>query len=76
VASAITDIVLSAINSRESFKNILIDESGASCHYCSSDEGIFDQTTISEMIKDGNGSTMRTEKVIKLRSCVLQCNGS
>jgi hypothetical protein len=27
------------------------------------------------MITGGNGSTMKAEKVGKLRSCFLQCNG-
>jgi hypothetical protein len=50
VATATTDIFLSAINSHESFKNLWIEDSGAFCHYCNSDEGLFDQVTISEMI--------------------------
>jgi hypothetical protein len=75
VASPTTDIVLSAINSHESFKNTSIDESGASCHYCNSHEGLFEQAIISEMNAVGNGSTMKAEQVGKLRSCVLQCGG-
>jgi hypothetical protein len=75
MASVTTDIVLSTINSHESFKNIWIAYDGASCHYCNSDEGLFDQKTISETITVGNGSTMMAEKVGKLRSCVLQCGG-
>jgi hypothetical protein len=44
VKSATTDIVLSAINSHKSFKNIWISDSGALCHYFNSDEGLFNQT--------------------------------
>jgi hypothetical protein len=40
-----------------------------------SDEDLFFQTTITEIITIGNGSTMKAEKVGKLRWCVLQCNG-
>jgi hypothetical protein len=43
MASTTTDIVLSTNNSHESFKNIWIGDSGVSCHYCNSDEGLFDQ---------------------------------
>jgi hypothetical protein len=75
VAIATTNTVLSAINSHEPFKNIWIGDSRASCNYCNSDEGLFDQTTISKMINIGNRSRMKSEKVGKLRSCVLQCDG-
>jgi hypothetical protein len=75
VASDTRGIVFSAINSHESFKNIWIGDSGASCHYCKSDKGMFDQTTISEMIRVGHGSSMKVEKVGTLRSCIIQLNG-
>jgi hypothetical protein len=58
-----------------SFKNIWIGDSGASCHCCNNEEGLFDQAGISEMITVGNGSTMKTENFVKLRNCVLQCYG-
>jgi hypothetical protein len=60
---ATTDIVLSAINSHEYFKNIWNGDSGASCHYCNTYEGLLDQTLFSEMVTLGNGSTMKAEKV-------------
>jgi hypothetical protein len=75
MARATTDIGLDAIKLHASFKNIWIGDSEASCHYCNSDEGLFDQVTISRMIAVGSGSTMKAEKGVKLRSCVLQCNG-
>jgi hypothetical protein len=56
------DIVLSVIISHESFNKIYIGGSGASFHYCNSDEGLFDQATISEMIRVGNESIMKFEK--------------
>jgi hypothetical protein len=73
--NATTDIALSVIDSHESFNNIWIADSGASCHFCNSDEGLFDQATISEMITVGNGSTRKAEKVGKLRIYILQCDG-
>jgi hypothetical protein len=75
VPSATTNIVLSAINSYESFKNIWIGDSGEFCHYWNSEEGLLDQATNSKMITVGNTSTMKAEKVGNLRSCVLRYNG-
>jgi RNase P subunit RPR2 len=75
MARATTDIGLDAVKLHASFKNIWIGDSEASCHYCNSDEGLFDQATISRMIAVGSGSTMKAEKGVKLRSSVLQCNG-
>jgi predicted RNA-binding protein with PIN domain len=57
MASARKDF-LSTISSYESFKIICIGGIGISCHYCNSNEGIFDRETISEMITVGNGSTI------------------
>jgi hypothetical protein len=71
MASATTDTVLTAINSHESFKNIWTIDSGASCHYCNSDEDLFDQTTIFEMIIVGNRNTMKSEKFGKHRNYVF-----
>jgi hypothetical protein len=71
MASATTDIVFGAINPHESCKKILIGHSGAFCQYFNSDEGLFDQITISEMITIGNGSKLKAEMVGKLRKCVL-----
>jgi hypothetical protein len=75
IESATTDIVLSDINSHEPFKIIWIGDSGVSYHYYNSDEGLFYQTKISEIIAVGNRSTIKAEKFGKLRSCVIQCYG-
>jgi hypothetical protein len=75
VTSDTTDIVLSAINLHEPFKNVRIGDSRASCNYFNSDKGLFDKATISEMITVGNGSIVMAEKVGKLRSYGIQCYG-
>jgi hypothetical protein len=41
---------------------IWIGNSGASCHYCNSKEGLYNYTTISEEIKVGNGNKMLEKK--------------
>jgi hypothetical protein len=69
MASDTTDIVLSAIDSNYSFKNICIGHIEASCHNCNIEEGLFDLETIPEMNTVGNGSTLKAEKV---RNFVLQ----
>jgi hypothetical protein len=56
-----------------SFKNTWIGDSGSSCNYFNSDEGLFDQGTISEMITIGNGRKMKAEKAGKISSFILQC---
>jgi hypothetical protein len=66
MASDTTDIALSAINSHESFKNIFIDDIRASCHYCNSNECLFNTV--------GNRSKKKAEKFGKQRSFVLQCD--
>jgi hypothetical protein len=68
MVSATSDTILSDINSHESFKNSWIGDSGESCHYCNSDEVLFDQKTISEMITVEKGGTMKAEMVGKLGS--------
>jgi hypothetical protein len=75
VESATIDIVFRPIKSHDSFKNIWIGESGSSCHYFKSDEGMLDKVKNSKMITFGNGSTIKSEKVRKLRSCVVKCDG-
>jgi hypothetical protein len=71
MTSAIKDIVLSDINSHESFKNIWIGDSGASCHYCNSDEGLLKKGTISEITTSRNGTITKDENVRKLRMKML-----
>jgi hypothetical protein len=74
VASATTNIVLSARNSHESFKNNWISDNGESCHYCQINEGLFDQATIFEMMTVGDGKKWRLKRLKKIR-CLLQFDG-
>jgi hypothetical protein len=68
-----TDIVLSSVESKEEVDHeIGIGDSGASCHYCNDDEGLYEYKTISEDITVGNGNVMIVKKVGKLRCGVLQ----
>ena len=52
-------------------QNLWIGDSGASCHYCNSEEGLYDYTTILEEITVGNGNKMLSKKVGSLR-CMVQ----
>jgi hypothetical protein len=54
---------------------IWIGDSGASCHYCNSEEDLHNYTTISEEITVGNGNKMLAKKVGSLRCMVQQKNG-
>jgi hypothetical protein len=54
---------------------IWIGDSGASCHYCNSEEGLYDYTTIAEEITVGNSNKMLAKKVGSLRCMVQQKNG-
>jgi hypothetical protein len=42
-------------------------DSGAGCHYCRSAEGLTDVKEIDELIKIGNGDSMKATKVGNLR---------
>jgi hypothetical protein len=55
--------------------NFSIGDSGASCHYCNSEEGQFDYTTILEEITVGSSNKMFAKKVGSLRCIVQQKNG-
>jgi len=55
--------------------NIWIGDSGASCHYCNSDEGLFDTKVISDKITVANGKKMQGIKIGKLRCDVKQRDG-
>ena len=46
------------LESADSSENIRIRDSGTACHYCNSDESIYDNRAISENITVGNGKTM------------------
>jgi hypothetical protein len=52
-----------------------ISNSGASCNYRNSEEGLYDYTTVSEEIAVGNGNKMLAKKVGSLRCTVQQKNG-
>jgi hypothetical protein len=56
-------------------KNIWSGDSGASCHYCNSEEGVYNYTTISEEITVRNGNKMLAKKVGSLRCTVQPKNG-
>jgi hypothetical protein len=76
MTSITTDAVLCHLLKRINQEH-MIGDSGASCYYCNSDEGLsFYQAMISERITDDNGSTIMTEKLGKQRSCVLKCDGN
>jgi hypothetical protein len=50
-------------------------DSGASCHYCQSVEGLTDVKEINESIKIGNGDSMKAIKIGNLKCEVTQING-
>ena len=76
IAGSAADVVLNTMTDYdENDQNIWIGDSGASCHYCNSEEGLYDYTTISEEITVGNGNKMIAKKVGNLRCTVQQKNG-
>jgi hypothetical protein len=76
VAGTVIDIVLSSVELKEEVDHeIWIGDSGASCHYCNDNEGLYEYITISKKITVGNGNVMIAKKVGKLRSGILQKNG-
>jgi hypothetical protein len=76
VAGTVTDIVLSLVESKEEVDHeIWIGDSGALCHYCNDNEGLYEYKTISEEITVGNGNVMIAKKVGKLRCGIPQKNG-
>jgi hypothetical protein len=67
VVGTVTDIVLSSVESEnEVDQEIWIGDSGALCHYCIGNEGLYEHKTISGGIKVGNIHVMITKKVGKL----------
>jgi hypothetical protein len=61
---------------KNNFANDLwILDSGASCHYCRSVEGLTDVKEIDESIKIGNGDLMKATKIGNLKCEVTQING-
>jgi hypothetical protein len=50
-------------------------DSGASCHYCQSAEGLTNIKKIYESIKIGNGDSLKSTKIGNLKCEVTQVNG-
>ena len=76
VAGTTADVVFNSVSENSEFsKNIWIGDSGASCHYCNCDQGLFDVKDVSERITVGNGKTMEATKIGSLRCNVEQVNG-
>jgi hypothetical protein len=65
----------SASENLEFSENIWIGDSGASCHYCNNDLGLFDFRDFSERITLGNEKTMEATKIGSLRCNIEQVNG-
>jgi hypothetical protein len=64
VAGTGTDIVLSSVESKEEVDyEIWIGDSGASCHYCNDNEGLYEYKTMSEEITVGNGNVMIAKRL-------------
>ncbi len=58
------DVAFTSIAAENNFsKDIWILDSGASCHYCQSLEGLTDVKDIDESIKIGNGGSMQACKI-------------
>ena len=68
VAGTTAVVVFNSVSENSEFsENIWIGDSGASCHYYNSDQGLFDVKDISERIMVGNGKTMEATKIGSLR---------
>jgi hypothetical protein len=70
------DVAITTIAMKNNFANDLwILDSGASCHYCRSVEGLTDAKEIDESIKIRNDDSMKATKVGNLKCEVTQING-
>jgi hypothetical protein len=70
------DVAFTTITMKNNFANDLwILDSGASCHYCPSVEGLTDVKEIDESIKIGNGDSMKATEIGNLKCEVTQING-
>jgi hypothetical protein len=70
------DVAFTTITMKNNFANDLwILDSGASCHYYQSVEGLTDVKEIDESIKIGNGDSMKATKIGNLKCEVTQING-
>jgi hypothetical protein len=62
------DVAFTIITMKNNFANDLwILDSGASCHYCRSVEGLTDVKEINELVKIGNGDLMKATKIGNLK---------
>jgi hypothetical protein len=76
VAGTVTEIVLSSVQLKEEVDHEIWEgDSGALCHYCNDNEGLYKCKSISEETTVGNGNIMIAKKVGKLRCGILQKNG-
>jgi gag-polypeptide of LTR copia-type len=76
IAGSAGDVVLTTMTANDGIDSkIWIGDSGSSCHYCNSEEGLYNYTTISEEITVGNSNKMLAKKVGSLRCMVQQKNG-
>jgi hypothetical protein len=70
------DVAFATITMKNDFSSDMwILDSGASCHYCRSVEGVTDVKEIDESIKIGNGDSMKATKIGNLKCEVTQING-
>jgi Zinc knuckle len=76
IAGSAADVVLNTMTSNDGIDSkIWIGDSGKPFHYCNSEEGLYNYTTISEEITVGNGNKMLAKKLGSLRCIVQQKNG-
>jgi hypothetical protein len=69
------DVAFTTISMKNNFANDLwILDSGASCHYCQSVEGLTNVKEINESIKIGNGDLMKATKMGNLKCEMTQIN--
>jgi hypothetical protein len=70
------NVAFTTITIKNNFANDLwILDSGASCHYCRSVEGLTDVKETNELIKIGSGDSMKATKIGNLKCEVTQING-
>jgi hypothetical protein len=70
------DVAFTTIIMKNNFANDLwILDSGASCHYCRSVEGLTDIKEVDESIKIGNSDSMKSIKIGNLKCDVTQIDG-
>jgi hypothetical protein len=71
------DVAFTSFETKNNLSSdVWILDSGASCHYCQSMEGLTDVKDIDESIKIGNGGAMRACNIGNLNSEVIQLDGN